>query len=645
MAVLAPSSADVRTFEQLINQRSTQHSRSDPAKLRSAFDDAVTMYGQQKHWTGETLIEHVLHVLEMYLAFEPDDEGIIACLLHHTLDTKLWTLDDLEKKYGPAVRSIVSGVHLLARVSMKNTRMSQENLRLMFLRVSDDIRVVLLILCDHSYKLSQLDSLTPEARRGICRDALQLYAPVAARLGIYSLKHHMESNAFPVMYPVDSARINEQIQQLQGRTGDFLPNAAEQLTKVLQQSGISARVEGRQKQMYSIFQKMRLKSITDVQEVYDLFALRVIVADEATCYQTLGVLHRIGHPVANRFKDYIGFPKPNGYQSLHTTLARLPGVPEGVLVEVQIRTEEMHREADLGIAAHWSYKEGGEHHAQRKAKLQQALMPHESSNESEGKNGILTDHIFVLTPLGDIIELPEGSTPLDFAFSVHTSLGLSFKAARVNGSIVPITYELENGDIVEIIKHKDPNPSANWLNILRTPSAKSRLKRYLASQDRPSYVMLGREALNNELERIGLPPLDPDLMILRSFDGEHRTFGEREDLLMKLGLGAQNASSLLPHLDALRAHLETPHRKQRIIPKSIPVNARVEGSIPMPIRYARCCKPDETERCDLTGVIARDGMVRVHCTSCKLIKNANPERRIGVKWEEAMKAKGKAVRK
>lgn len=630
--ITSQASAEIELFERFLAERATRMPASDLERLRRVFQEAVDLYGQQTHWTGEKLITHCMGVLTMFLSFEPDDEAVIACLLHHVLDTKLWSLDELEKRYGASVRSIVSGVHLLSHVTMKNRRMSLENLRLMFLRVSDDIRIVLLILCDHTYKMEHVDMLPPEARRTICRDALQLFAPVAARLGIYSLKHHLETRAFPMMYPVDSARISEQLAQLHERHGAFLEQASKMLKQFLKEGGVEARVEGREKQPYSIFQKMKGKSVTHVEDVYDLFALRVIVKDEAECYQTLGLLHRIGHPVMGRFKDYIAFPKPNGYQSLHTTLVRLPGVPDNVFIEVQIRTEGMHREADLGIAAHWSYKEGGSAELiMRKNKLHQALSFQQPLEDRVSQS--FADHIFALTPNGDIIELPEGSTPLDFAFTVHSMIGLCFKAARVNGVIVPLSYQLENGDIVEILKHREPHPSPNWLYLLKTSAAKSRLKRYLVAQDRPNYVMMGKEALNAELARQHLPSLDPDLSLLREVDGVHLNQSEREDQLMKIGQGAMTAFSFLSHIDALKGVLPQQSEQKTVIASETAI-AKVDGNIPMPVRFARCCKPDEGKRSAIVGVIGRNGEVRVHRTGCKMTRAVNPERRIGVRWVE-----------
>lgn len=607
-------------------------------RITEACRLAESLYADAMHWSSVALAAHVAGVLRRFLAFQPDEDAVIACLLHHVLDGKMMTLAEIEERFGPAVRTLVSGIHLLAHVTRKNHRMSVDNLRLMFLRVSDDPRIVLLVLCDQCELVEHLDSLPADARRRVCQGILDLFAPVAARLGIYSLKHHMEQRAFPIVYPTDAARITEQMAQLHGRHGYFLPEAAGALQSFLKSEGVDAVVEGREKQPYSVFGKMMTKSITHVQDLYDLFALRVVVDSDATCYQVLGLLHRVGHPVTNRFKDYIAFPKPNGYQSLHTTLTRLPGVPDGVFVEVQIRTESMHREAEYGIAAHWTYKEGGRSAlAMQRVQLARALTF--QPVEKTGRPGPVMDHIFVLTPKGDIIELPEGATPLDFAFSVHTGLGIAYKAARVNGSIVPLTYELENGDVVEIVKQSDPRPSPQWLQLLRTAPARTRLKRYLAVRDRPQMIALGREALNTELRRRKFLPLDADLSILRAVDGKTLPVADREELLMKVGQGTVKTSGLLQRLDLLRERLAPPKKKTKKTSAKATVTAgsgtavlRLEGNMRMPVRFARCCKANEGRRSPIIGIAGRSGEVRVHRTDCHLLKNMNPERRIKVKW-------------
>jgi len=402
----------------------------------------------------------------------------------------------------------------------------------------------------------------------------------------------------------------------------------------LSEQGITASVNAREKQAFSIFQKMHRRSITDVKNIYDLFALRVIVPTEEDCYQVLGLLHRLGRPLANRFKDYIAFPKPNGYQSLHTTLAGFTGLPEGCFMEVQIRTEKMHREAQYGVAAHWSYKEhGATQRAMEKVQLHSMLMGQESVNDDNAEP-TFADHIFVLTPKGDIIELPEGATPLDFAFQVHTDLGLSFRGARVNGSIVPLDYSLENGDVIEIQKHSVPQPSSQWMQMLKMGSSRSKLRHYLYAQDRPRLIVMGRELVNAELRKRGLPPLTTDLSFLRVVDGQEMTFQQREDVLMKIGQGSERASALFVRVDAP----EQAGRKQVSI--ASPTIFRqsdtfigIEGGISMPLRYAKCCAPQEWPHEQIVGNINRFGEVMVHRGDCRMFGNTNPERRLRLWWK------------
>ena len=421
------------------------------ARLQSAFQLAEQLYREREHWTEVPLVAHALGVAQLLAPFGPDEDTIIACLLQHALQTRAISLSEIEEQFGPDVRHLVSGIHLLSHVTMRGKRNSVEDLRVMLVSVSDDVRVILVVLAERQYALDHLFLLPPDEKKHLARDVLNLFAPVAARLGIHTFKQRLEALAFPVVYPDDAEAINVQLQQVRKKHGMFLPSAAEGLQAALAQQGIAAEVTAREKQPYSVFHKMRIKAMSQADRIPDLFGLRVLVHTEEECYQTLGFLHRMGVPMANRFKDYIAFPKPNGYRSLHTTLAKLHGVPEGVLVEVQLRTFAMHREAEFGIAAHWSYKEGGTAaQAMQRLQLHQVLTQQQAL-EGGGTQPQLADHIFVLTPKGDIVELPEGATPLDFAFQIHTDLGLGFKGARVNGSIVPLSYELENGDVDSVL--------------------------------------------------------------------------------------------------------------------------------------------------------------------------------------------------
>lgn len=545
----------------------------DRAAVARAFLDAEKLYEGHAHRTEKPVLEHCIDLIEEMAPFGPDTDLIVAALLHHVPELQVWTFEELEKHHGHRVRAMISEIHVLRHLTTHNRKVSIERLRLNFFRVSKDVRVFLLMLCHQLMTMQHLGEHPAEERKRIASDAVHLYAPAAARLGMYSLKHALEDAGFPVLYPIDHERVTEQLKALRGKHGAFLGKTAEAVRRELEKQGLHVEVEGREKHSYSIFQKMRRKTVTHIEGIPDLFALRVVIGDNlSSCYQALGCLHRLGVPLQNRFKDYIAFPKPNGYQSLHTTLLGLPFVPPGVMVEVQIRTRSMHREASIGVAAHWSYKEAGRGYAEKsKTLVERAFMSEAGPGQPH-----LADHIFVLTPKGDVVELPDGATPLDFAFQVHTAIGLTFKAARVNGSIASLDHRLENGDVVDIVRGNDPKPSPRWINLLKTASARNRLKRHLALQDRSGMI---EEAKTAALVSKGLPV--------------------KKEAVLRV--------------------------------------ARVDGSIPMPVKMAKCCKPSAEEHHSIVGVIGRTGDVRVHRVSCKMLRAGNPERRIGVSWGEPIK--------
>ncbi len=605
---------------------------TDP-RLRRAAALTETLYAGRDHWLGMTLLEHTLGVLQVLLPFQPDVDTVCACLLQHALKTRKIGLPELEEEFGPSVRALVSSVHLLSHVTMRNRKSSIDDLRLMLLSISDDVRVLLVILCERTSVLDRLQGSPQAEARRIGRDVLGLFAPVAARLGIHTLKQRLEALAFPVVYAQDAAWIGEQLLAIHGQYGAFLDTAAAALTASLQEHGIKAAVQGREKQAYSVFRKLKTKTLSSIQSLPDLFGLRVVVETEEDCYRVLGHLHRLARPAANRFKDYIAFPKPNGYQSLHTTVTRLPGIPEGLFTEVQVRTHGMHREAEFGIAAHWSYKEGGsaERTIQR-VQLQQVLTAQQPMEGTGVQH--LADHIFVLTPKGDIVELPEGATPLDFAFQIHTQLGLSFRAARVNGSIVPLDYELENGDVVEVQSHASPRPSPEWMQLLKMASSRSRLKRYLHAVDRDLYVHRGRDQMNDELRRRRMPVLDGDYSLLRKYEGSRLTYEQREDLLMKIGQGSERLGIVLSRLEGVTPATVRPPRPARVPPAAVFPVETVDGP-PLPMRFAKCCNPLAGIHEEISGFITRGGHVMVHRSACRMIKNANPERRIAVRWKNS----------
>ena len=592
-------------------------------RIRKAVTIANHNYTLQTYWTSESLLEHTAQVLQLLLKFEPDEDAIIACLLQHILKSKDWTLLHLETEFGPKVRRLMSDINILSYVTLQGKRMTLHDLRLMMVTVSEDVRTILITLVHLTCIVRHLEKIDAERKSHFCRDVLQLFAPVAARLGIYSLKQELESGAFPVLYPHDSERISEQYEQLHAEYGIFLPVVTEKLAAFLQAKLPECRIISREKLPYSVFMKMREKSLTHIEDVPDLFAIRIIVPRETDCYQILGLLHQYATAVPNRFKDYISFPKPNGYQSLHTTLVSIPAAPDTMKFEIQIRTETMHREAELGIAAHWSYKEvGSMKGAMRSVQLHHILAAQETLDD--GVHEQLVNHIFVLTPKGDIIELPEGATPLDFAFLIHTDLGLSFKGARVNGAIVPLTYTLENGDIIEIQKNSTPKPTAQWLQVLKTSSARAKLKKYLYGIERPALLVQGKKLLNEQFRKRNLPVLDAELTVLSKIDGLELTLHEREDALVKVGQSAEGSGSLFHRLDAYK-HIERQQESVVTFAKTQVNRLQLEGNMQMPYRFAKCCKAEDALQ-NIVGLINRQGEVMIHRQTCKMIANANSSR-------------------
>jgi len=613
-------------------------------RLKAALQFMRQLYGDRRYELMETgLTEHALEVTALLTEFCPDEDAVIACLLQHALKVSDGSLPQLKERFGRNVRDIVSRIHLLSHLHTSDWRKSADDMKIMLVSVSDDIRVLLIALAVQSYFMEHLRTVRPAYRSRLSRQSLQLFAPVAARLGIYALKYRLERHAFPECYPTDAEHIAGQLTLLHDEHGTFIDGTAGELKRFLKRKGVTADVVAREKQPYSIFQKLRIKSINDLQKISDLFAVRVVVPAVPDCYQALGLLHTLATPLLHRFKDYISFPKPNGYQSLHTCLIGLPGAPKNVMIEVQIRTQEMHREAEYGIAAHWFYKEPGKNHVLRSASrlhLSDVLFKQQAigGNAKDGEQAAdfkLADHIYVLTPRGDIIELPEGGTPLDFAFVLHTDLGLRFKAARVNGGIVPLSHKLENGDVVEILTHKHPRPALQWLEKLVTPSARSKLKAFFFSHNRPQFLLRGRSSVNAELKSRGLPPLDDDLTILGTFDDHELSVKEREDLLVKVGMGSVRTSSVLRHAFELPRKVVVRQAKKKAVQQQKKDDIIIEGGPSgMPYRFAKCCNPaTATPHPDrIVGIVTRAGKVNVHAEGCRMVRTASPDRKVFVKW-------------
>lgn len=620
------------------------------ARLRKAFQYAQHLYGDRQYelMEGVTLLEHAMATTELLVEFCPDEDALIACLLQHTLRVPDHIPDSITQEFGRGVRDMVSRIHLLSHLSTSDWRKSVDDMKIMLVSVSDDVRILLIVLMIMSHATSHITLVKPKYRARLCRQSLQLFAPVAARLGIYAIKYRLEKDAFRECYPTDAEHIAGQLSSLQEEHSSFLLKTVAALEQFLRDEGIDADLMGREKQPYSIFRKMRTKSITGVGKITDLFAIRVVVPTVHDCYQVLGLLHRIGTPISKRFKDYISFPKPNGYQSLHTSLIGLPNAPRNVIIEVQIRTLEMHREAEYGVAAHWLYKEGDKGtsvlRSMSQLHMSDVLLRQQSVGSIVHTGGRaesrLVNDIYVLTPRGDIIELPESATPLDFAFMLHTDLGLKFKSARVNGHIVSLSHRLENGDVVEIQTHKYPRPSLQWAQELVTPSARSKLKAYFFSHNRPQFLQKGRENVNAELKTRGLPELDNDFTAIATFDDKVLSIRQREDLLVKVGMGSVRTSSILRHLPMVvprrKSQPASKAKKSAVVSTSASKDLVLfeDKSLKMPYRFAKCCSAQHVipKPKEILGIVTRAGVVSVHKEGCGMTKASNKERKVKMRW-------------
>ncbi|MSR67391.1 bifunctional (p)ppGpp synthetase/guanosine-3',5'-bis(diphosphate) 3'-pyrophosphohydrolase [Candidatus Peribacteria bacterium] len=624
----------------------------DTERCTNALHFAQDLYGDRPYMLmrDRTLLEHAVDVAEELIEFCPDNDAVIACILQHTLKFPDHVLGHLAEEFGRNVRDMVSRIHLLSHLSTSDWRKSVDDMKIMLVSVSDDVRILLIALTIACDSIRHINDVKPEYRNRLCRQSLQLFAPVAARLGIYAIKYRLERDAFPECYPTDATHIGEQLLDLHKEHGDFLPKTMESLRRFLSDEGIETEMMAREKQPYSIFQKMHTKSITGLTKITDLFAIRVLVPEVGDCYQVLGLLHRIGTPISHRFKDYISFPKPNGYQSLHTSLIGLPDAPKNVIIEVQIRTREMHREAEYGVASHWLYKEDGKtgvviRTAASQLHMSDVILRQQSVwsvvQAGEKAQSRLVNDIYVLTPRGDIIELPDSATPLDFAFMLHTDLGLRFKAARVNGHIVPLSHKLENGDVIEIQTHKYPRPSLQWTQELVTPSARAKLKTYFFSHNRSQFLEKGRENVNVELLTRGLPVLDNDYTAIGTFDGKSLSVRQREDLLVKVGMGSVKTSSILRHLP-----IRVPRKQNAATSKSAKSQSASkikllkdlvlfeDKNLKMPYRFAKCCAAESAspKPKEILGIVTRAGIVNIHKEGCRMTKAANRERKVKMRW-------------
>ena len=605
--------------------------------VRKAFDRAADAHTGQRRLSGEEYVNHPLEVAAILADLQLDAETIAAALLHDTVEDTNLTTEEVKREFGPEVARLVDGVTKLGRIALRTDQQQQaENVRKMMVAMAEDLRVVLIKLADRLHNMRTLEPLPEAKRRKISRETLDIYAPLAHRLGIGQMKWELEDLAFknlePDAYDDVVKRIARERHERETLNLDLRDILARELDKV----GIHAEITGRPKHIYSVWQKMTRED-KDFSEIYDLSAIRVQVESVRDCYGVLGVVHSLWKPVPGRFKDYIAMPKSNGYQSLHTTVITHTGEP----IEIQIRTHEMHRVAEFGVAAHWTYKEGskdGGSFDQKLSWLRSLLEWQNEVGDAESflntvKVDLFQDEVYVFTPRGDVINLPADSTPVDFAYRIHTEVGHHCIGAKVNGRMVPLDYELKNGEIVEILTSKGPHgPSRDWLNFVKSASAKERIRKWFKSQRREENVAKGRDLLDKELHRmhrLSLADLpDPKLLEIANL---HK-FAAVDDFMAAIGYG-----DLSPHAVVMRMALNLDNAADL---RTIPLIPQVQPSPRVLVRgekgilttIASCCQAVPGDA--IVGYITRGKGVTVHRADCINAVNAqDTARMVPVDWE------------
>ncbi|HHY46539.1 MAG TPA: bifunctional (p)ppGpp synthetase/guanosine-3',5'-bis(diphosphate) 3'-pyrophosphohydrolase [Firmicutes bacterium] len=627
-------------FEMVMEKVRSYNPDANVDILMRAYRFAAQAHEGQYRNSGDSFIFHPLGVAEILAEMELDTMTIAAGLLHDVIEDTPATLDEIRELFGEEIALLVDGVTKLGRLPFMTREQQQaENLRKMFLAMAKDIRVVLIRLADRLHNMRTLRHLPPDKQKRIARETLEIYAPLAHRLGMWRVKWELEDLAFRYLQPGDYYALVEKVSQKRKEREAYIEEARTLLENHLKEMGIHAEIQGRAKHLYSIHEKM-VKRGRRFEEIYDLTAIRAIVNTVKECYEVLGVVHNLWKPIPGRFKDYIAMPKSNMYQSLHTTVIGPAGEP----LEIQIRTWEMHRTAEYGIAAHWRYKEGlrrDEEFERKIAWLRQLLEWQKDMRDGREfietlKVDLFEDEVFVFTPKGDVRSLPAGATPVDFAYDIHTDIGNRCVGARVNGKIVPLDYQLRNGDIVEILTSKAANgPSQDWLAFVKTSKARNKIRQWIKEEHRQEIVPKGRDLLEKEIKKQGLEPRDL-LKDDRLLDCAKKFgFLGVEDLLAAVGY-----SKLSPQQVITRLIPETREQDQvKVLPQvarrraATSQGVRVSGVDNVLVRFSKCCNPVPGD--PIVGYITRGRGVSIHradCPNARLLVSS-PERNITVEWD------------
>jgi RelA/SpoT family (p)ppGpp synthetase len=613
--------------------------------VRAAYEQATLAHDGQMRASGEPFVVHCLEVARMLADLGLDHHAVAAGLLHDVVEDTHWTVDDVRRRFDDEVAMLVDGVTKLAYIDTMSKMGSRdmeeqeaESLRKMFLAMVDDVRVVLIKLADRLHNMRTLGSLSPERRERIARETLEIYAPLANRLGIWQVKWELEDLGLRHYDPEVYHQIADLIAEKRAERETYIQKVISELQARLRLEGIAAEVEGRPKHIYSIYRKMRRKDV-EFDQIHDVRGIRVIVDTVQDCYAALGVVHSIWKPIPGQFDDFIATPKDNMYQSLHTAVVG----PGGKTVEAQIRTREMHRRAELGIAAHWRYKEGAKRDMAFESKVAwlRSLMDWRSDVGDVRefidslKSDVLEDRVYVFTPRGKVLDLPAGSTPVDFAYYIHTEVGHRCRGARVNGRIVPLTHRLQNGDQVEIITAKRGGPSRDWLNphlgYTRSGRSRQKIRRWFRDQDREENISFGREQLRRELKRLNLIDDIKFQEVAELFD-----YSSLDDFFAAIGFGDLNSQRVAARvLQVLRREEVFTEEEEEAVAVTAE-GVRVKGVGDLYTQLAQCCKPNPDDPDPIVGYVTRGRGVTIHKWDCPNIlvrtTKGEVERLIEVDW-------------
>ena len=626
----------------ITSQVLTYHPKADISLIERAYVYSAKVHQGQVRLSGEPYLTHPLEVAYFLTQMKMDVVSVAAGLLHDTIEDTGVEPSEIERLFGKETANIVDGVTKISKMQFSSTEEQKaENMRKMILAMSNDIRVIIVKLGDRLHNMRTLGFQPVNKQEIIARETLDIYAPLAGRMGIYWLKSELEDLCLYYLEPEIYERIRSELVERRETREKFIREVIEILSEKLKEAGIQATIKGRQKHLYSIYKKMKEQNLSPNQ-VYDIVAFRVIVSSLKECYEVLGIIHAAWKPVLGRFKDYISLPKANMYQSLHSTVIG----PLGQRMEVQIRTWEMDHVAEEGIAAHWKYKEGAESSKVDEKQfswLRQLLEWQKNLEDPQEfmesvRLDLFPNEVYVFTPKGAVREFPKGATPIDFAYSIHSEIGDKCIGARVNGRMVPIRYQLKNGDIVEIITSSKHQPSKDWLDFVVTPRAKTKIRQWIMRQERDQSISLGKELLEKTLEQSNITLSSTQKNEeLNAVAGE-LSFHSLEDLLANLGFGRVSPKQVITRLRARLGTQEEEARESlvskmvsRIKRKKSTYGIKVRGVDDLLVRMANCCHPLPGE--PVVGFLTRGRGVTIHTRDCKTLMDAERERVVDVVWE------------